>query len=118
MFQKKKHLYGGIFTPHQLFIDLFREKAPGWWLLSEGIKHSDPRVFGDAREDILSSPESPRLQFRLKPGELEIIEGGLTPRDVGLFKVMFIFGFVSPTKKISRSTQEILILQGEAFHGG
>lgn len=113
----KERAYGALFVAHQLFIDLYRNTAPGWWLLSEGTKHGQPRRFADAREDILASAEDPRLQFRLTPGELEVIEGGITPREDGLFRVRFVFGLATATEKLRRTTADILIIKGDMEHG-
>jgi len=117
LLRDKERRYGALFTPHQLFIDLRREAAPGWWLLSDGMKHSEPREFEDARRDLLDSPLKPRLQFRISPGEVEVIEGGLTPREEGLFRVRFVFGIVTAAEKLSRETGEILITKGGVDHG-
>jgi hypothetical protein len=113
----KERRYGGIFLPHQLFVDLYRDSAPGWWLISDGTSHGEPRRFKDAGTDLLESGASPRLRFRLKPGELEVIEGGLIPRAEGLFKVRFVFGVTSATQQISRQTKEIFIMQASAKDG-
>ena len=71
----------------------------------------------DAREDVLESAPETRIQFRLKRGELEVVEGALTPKEDGLFKVRFFFGVFTANEKISRQTDEILILKGQVDHG-
>lgn len=101
--------YGGMYVPHQLFVDLYRDGAPGWWLLSEGVKHAEPRPFADAREDLLASAGCPRMQFRLASGELEVVEGGLIPREPGLFGVRFVFNAISVTETVMFRTDEILV---------
>jgi hypothetical protein len=113
----KERAYGALFVAHQLFVDLQREAAPGWWLLSEGTKHGQPRRFADARKDTLESAPNPRLQFRLTPGELEVIEGGITPREDGLFRVRFVFGLATATEKLCRTTADIFIIKGDMEHG-
>jgi hypothetical protein len=117
MLPETKKPYGAIFTPHQLFVELHRDKAPGWWLLSEGMRHSDPRPFVDGIQDLLASPEKSRLLFRLSPGEMEEIEGAFIPRDDGLFRVRFTFGISTPNEKYSCETDEFLISRGTADHG-
>ncbi len=117
MIRDKERCYGALFTPHQLFVDLHRDKAPGWWLLSEGMRHSDPRRFVDGTQDLLASLEKSRLLFRISPGEVEVIEGAFTPRDDGLFRVRFVFGVATPTEKFSCKTGEILISRGAMDDG-
>jgi hypothetical protein len=109
---KKETGYGRTFIAHQLFVDLHRNGAPGWWLLSDGTSHSEPRRFSDAREDMFESEGCPRLRFRLAPGELEAVEGALTPRDDGLFRVRFLFAAITATENVSRRTGEIFIVKG------
>ncbi|WP_147250322.1 hypothetical protein [Bradyrhizobium sp. MOS003] len=113
----KERRYGGLFLPHQLFVDLYRDAAPGWWLISNGNKHDSPRGILDARNDLLESGGGPRLRFRLKPGEIEVIEGGIIPKQDGLFRVRFVFGVSSPTDKLSKQTKEVLIASADSING-
>jgi hypothetical protein len=113
----KNRLYAGVFAPHQLFIDLRRQSTTGWWLLSNGVGHSDPRPFNDARQDLLASEGQPRLQFRISPGELEVIEGAITPREHGLYSLRFVFGVATADDKSSRETAVIYLTRGDLSDG-
>jgi hypothetical protein len=111
---EKERRYGRAISAHRLFVELYRDAALGWWLLWEGTNFSEPRKFIDARGDMLDSPPSPRLQFRLTPGEMEFIQGGLIPQEFCLFRVKFIFGLITATESLFHATEEILIVKGTA----
>lgn len=117
-FGDRNRRYGGVMIPHQLYIELRKTSASGWWLLSDGHRVSDaPRPIADARQDIFASDSGPRMAFRLKPGEIELIEGALLPREDGLYRVRFQFGAIRAADAASIQTAEWFVATAEVSNG-
>ena len=115
-YKKSTYEYGAILIPHQLFIELGKGGYTGWWTLSLGDRLSDvPRRFAQGDGDLFDSPGQPRLNFRVAPGDSELIEGAILARERGLYDVrLMALATNAEMDKAAKATKVIRILKAEA----
>ncbi len=85
--KEKERAYGAILIPHQLFVEVFRHRYEGWWMLSDGAKLTGPRVVTSDDSDLFDSKGNARMSFVLGNGDMELIEGAIYVGEPGLYDV-------------------------------
>ncbi|MBX9623547.1 MAG: hypothetical protein K2X82_07010 [Gemmataceae bacterium] len=75
-------------VPHRLYIDLYRDRFEGWWVLADGSRLSDaPTRFAPNATNLLAAPDGARAMFKIPAGDVEWVQAVYLPREDGVFSV-------------------------------
>ncbi len=106
--------YGDGAVPHRLFVDLFRDRFEGWWILSDGVRAAGgPRRFEPNSQNLLAVADGTRILFNIQPGGIEWVHAAVLPKEEGVFTVTLAAMAVNAEQdKAAKKIRPIKVMKG------